>query len=89
MPAVLGAVESEFGELRREFVRNLHHDVDVVRQEFLARSPEIDGHAADDDRMYSQRSGNGVDHGDDLEGTLGQVGLLCGAGKVGAEVEGA
>ena len=82
MSAVCGVAESKFGELRSERVGNLHHDVDVVRQELIAGGPEVDGHAADDDRMYAKRGGDGLDHGDDFEGPLSQIGLLCGAGEV-------
>jgi hypothetical protein len=82
MSTVLGTAESKFGELRRERVGNFHHDVDVVRQELVAGGPEVDGHAANDDRVYAKGSRDGLDHGDDFEGPLGQIGLLGCSGKI-------
>jgi hypothetical protein len=51
-------------------------------EELIAGGPEVDGHTADDDRMYAKRSRDGLDHGNDFEGPLSQIGHLCGAGEV-------
>lgn len=64
---------------------DLHHEIDVVGEELLARGPEVDRHPTDDHRMDPKRCGDRIQQRDDLERALDDVRTLGDLGQLGAQ----
>lgn len=86
MAPVAAHLEPEVGEHRSEPVGDRHHDIDVVGHKRVVLGPEVDGHAAEHDRVDSQRRRDLLDNRDDFERALGEIFDLRRVGERGTQL---
>jgi hypothetical protein len=71
VPSIGGTHEPEFSEASGKCIGYVHHDIYVIRDELVARRPEVHRHAANDDGMDPEGSRDCLNHCHDLKRTFG------------------